>query len=88
MAEKQQPPTAIILVHETVWQSWARDAGTFLLFASLIGIGIAADSDAMQWIAAIMAFITTFARSSGNVERLSVEEARAKLDAIEAASNE
>ena len=84
MAEKQHSPVAIILVHETVRQSWARDAGTFLLFAGLIGIGIAAGSAAMQWIGAIMAFIATFARSAGKVERLSVDEARAKLDAIEA----
>ncbi|CAN7320293.1 hypothetical protein LJR009_001632 [Bosea sp. LjRoot9] len=86
MGEKK-PADAIIMVHETTLQSWARDAGTFVLFVALIGIGIVANSSAMQWIGAIMAFITTMVRSSGKVERLTVEQARAKLDAIEAASS-
>lgn len=83
MAEKKEQPAAIILVHETAMQSWARDGGTFLLFIALIGIGILANSAAMQWMGAIMAFITTIIRSSGKVERLSIAEARAKLDGIE-----
>lgn len=83
MAESKVQPAAIILVHETALQSWLRDAGTFALFVALIGIGIVANSAAMQWIGAIMAFITSIIRSSGKVERLSIAEARAKLDAIE-----
>lgn len=82
MTEKKLTDT-IVIVHETVLQSWARDAGTFALFAAMIGIGIAANSEAMQWIGAIMAFITVMIRSSGKVERLSIAEARAKLDEIE-----
>ncbi len=84
MAEKKEQPAAVILVHETAMQSWARDAGTFVLFIALIGIGIIANSAALQWVGAIVAFIATISRSSGNVERLSIAEARAKLDAIEA----
>lgn len=83
MAEKKERPAAIILVHETAMQSWARDAGTLLLFITLIGIGILADSAAMQWMGAIVAFVITAVRASGKVERLSITEARAKLDAIE-----
>jgi hypothetical protein len=86
MPEKK-PTEAVIMVHETTLQGWARDAGTLALFASLIGIGILADSSAMQWAGAIMAFITTCVRESGKVERLSIAEARAKLDALEGKSD-
>lgn len=82
MPEKK-PADTVIMVHETTLQSWARDAGTLALFAALIGIGIVADSAAMQWAGAIIAFITTCVRASGKVERLSIDEARAKLDELE-----
>lgn len=86
MPEKK-PADTVIMVHETVLQSWARDAGTLALFAALIGIGILADSSAMQWAGAIMAFITTCVRASGRVEQLSIAEARARLNALEGKSD-
>ena len=79
MAEK----TTIIIVHETLLQSWGRDLGTFALFMSLIGLGWLIDSSAMQWVGAVIAFITVIQRASGKVQKLSVADAREKLDALE-----
>lgn len=81
MAEKTK--TEIMLVHETVLQSWARDASTFALIIAIMSIGIFAGSSAMQWLGAIVAFITMTVRASGRVPRLSISEARKRLDEIE-----
>lgn len=78
----------VILVHETALQSWARDAGTFATIAGLTATGVLLDSAALQWVGAIMGFCAVFARSSGVVQRsrMTVAQARAKLDEIEARS--
>jgi len=78
----------VILVHETILQSWAHDAGTFATIAGLVAIGVFLDSTALQWIGAIMGFCAVIARSSGTVQRsrMTVAQARIKLDEIEARS--
>ncbi|NNU70416.1 hypothetical protein G9X67_34765 [Rhizobium sp. WYCCWR 11152] len=73
MSEKQ--PTQFIVITESVFQSWARDASTLALFVSLIGIGIALDSPAMQWVGALVGFITITARASGKAKKLTKEQA-------------
>lgn len=77
----------LIVVHETVWHSYAKDAGTFVMLTALIGLGVLLNSSAMQWIGAIFGFITIIARGSGLMKRShkTVAEARAVLDEIEAA---
>lgn len=76
--------TKVIMLHESVAQSWARDASTFALFACLIGVGVVLDSSAMQWTGAMIGFITVFARAaSSRSESMTISEARAFLDALE-----
>ena len=81
MSEKQR--TLVILLTETVWQSWARDVSTVAAFIVLIGIGILLDSSAMQWTGAVVAFISVATRANGRVRRLTISEARAELDRLE-----
>lgn len=78
--------TEIIIIRETAAQSLVKDAGTFVLFASLIGVGVLLDSGAMQWVGAVMGFVTifTWAIRSTSKNRMTIEQARAKLDEIEA----
>lgn len=73
----------IIILHETVWQSWLRDASTFALFLGLIGIGVLLQSVALQWVGAIIAFISIGARPLS--KRLSFDAARKYIDELEAA---
>lgn len=80
MSEKK---TEIMLVSETVAQSWAKDASTAALFLALIGTGWFLDSTALQWAGAFVGFTTLFMRSSGRVPRMTIAEARAKLDELE-----
>lgn len=47
----------IIVLHETVMQSFVKDAITFAMVFSLVGVGVLLDSVAMQWIGGIMAMI-------------------------------
>lgn len=83
---KSDDSDTVILIHETILQSLARDAGTFATIAGLVAIGIVVESTALQWIGAIMGFLTVIARSSGAVQRsrMTVAQARTKLDEIEA----
>lgn len=80
----EMPNVKIILVHEGVLQSWLRDLGTFVMFVGLIGLGVVVQSPAMQWTGAAIGFIAVLARAAGHkVSRLSITEARARLDVIE-----
>lgn len=77
----------VIIIHETVAKSWMRDASTFALFGGLIGVGILLDSSAMQWMGAIIAFITIIEKSTGlhAKNRMTIDQARKRLDELEAA---
>jgi hypothetical protein len=55
-------PKTYIIVIEPVGKSLARDAGTFAMFAALIGLGVLLDSAAMQWVGAIIGFLAIFAK--------------------------
>lgn len=77
--------TEVIIVHETMLQSYLVDSSTFLLFAALIGLGLYLDSSALQWIGGLMGMITICARTLRH-DRLSIADARKRLDEIEAAA--
>lgn len=76
----------LIIIHETTLKSWARDASTFALFAALISLGVYLDSGAMQWMGAIIAFITVMSKATGmhKAARKTIPQARAYLDELEA----
>lgn len=78
-------PTVLIIKEGWV-QSWLRDASTFALFLALIGIGVFLESPALQWVGALIGFfhIAGNARRMLKRESLTIPEARAKLDALEA----
>ncbi len=75
--------THIILITESAIQSWARDASTLVMFVALIGIGVWLDSSAMQWMGAVIGFITIATRASKLRQNLTIEQARRRLDEIE-----
>lgn len=83
MAEQEK---RILIIHEAVRDSWLKDAGTFAMVLALIGIGIALDSAAMQWVGAIMAILAVMHRASEfrRQNTFDVADARARLDEIEA----
>lgn len=75
--------TEIIVIHEGVAKSWARDASTFALAVGLIGLGWALNSSAMQWVGAFVWFVTMMAKARGVRKNMTVAEARQRLDEIE-----
>ncbi len=72
MSDKE---THVIVLYETVLQSWARDAGSFAMIFGVIGVGVVLDSSAMQWLGAICAFLALIGRASGKTKRLTKAEA-------------
>lgn len=65
-----------VYLHETVFESWARDASTFALAAALMAPGVYLQSTPMQWVGAIIFFVALFYRTSRTVKRMSFDEAR------------
>lgn len=82
------PQRKIMIIRESPWKSWARDASTFALFSAMIGVGWLLNSEPMQWVGAIVAFTTFLAQFSGfrKQHTFTIAEARAELDRIERAS--
>lgn len=74
----------VIIIKESTRQSLISDAGTFALFIGLIGIGWALDSAAMQWTGAVVGFITVLGQSQKPWRRMTIADARKKLDELEA----
>jgi hypothetical protein len=78
-------PAEVIIIKEGVLESWLNDAGTFVMFATLIGIGVLIGSPAMQWVGGIIGFIAIGTRPTLHRKRMTIAEARAKLDSFDAA---
>jgi hypothetical protein len=78
--------TQFIVIHETPFQSWLRDASSFMLFACLIGLGVVVGSTAMQWAGFLVAAIILLGRAgSMKAKRMSRAEAIAYLQEGDAA---
>ena len=77
--------TKVILIRETFRQSAAKDAVTWAMIVSLIGIGKWIDSTVMEVFGALLAFagIVSLTLNASEKHRLTIDEARAELDRIE-----
>ena len=77
--------THIFYLHETVGQSYARDAGTFTLILALWSIGHFAQSGALEWIGVLLALLVICGRlvailKKSAKQRMTPAEARKWLD--------
>lgn len=75
--------TEFVVVHESIIQSWLRDASTLALIVASIGIGVLLDSAAMQWLGAVLAFLVIVGRGLGSVKRMTKDEAKKYLDSLD-----
>lgn len=67
-------PTVIIL-HETVAESWIKDAGTFAMIVAVIGTGWWLGSEAMQWIGFLMVMLVAVRMAGGCKDRMTPQQA-------------
>ena len=76
----------LIVIHQTPLQSWVRDASSAAMFIGLVGIGVVLDSIALQWAGAILGFLVIISQAISLREnhKMTVEQARKRLDEIEA----
>ena len=80
---KLEVKVLVINMGEPVFVSWLRDAGTFALFAALIGIGIWQESSAMQWSGLIIGFVSVAGWiAATRTGTLSIEEAEKELQQL------
>ena len=77
-------PTVIIL-KEPLMESIASDLVTLATFAAMIGMGVYLQSPAMQWTGAVVFFLGITGMAARRRQKLTIAQARAKLDEIEGA---
>lgn len=84
MAETKQTPT-IILLRESWQSSLTKDAGTFVMLAGLIGLGVIVGSSALEWIGALMGMFWLVAKTTRATEKykFTIADARKRLDELE-----
>lgn len=79
--------TKFLIVHETVLQSVAKDLISAATLLSMVGVGIWANSSALQWAAGIIWILSMFGKSANLSKQNTVHSfaaARRKIDAWEA----
>ena len=75
----------VLVIKETWADSILSDAGTFVMFLAMIGLGVWLQSDAMQWVGAVVFFLSVVGQASARKTYMTIKQARAKLDEWEAA---
>lgn len=73
----------VIILHESVAQSWARDASSFVMAMGMMGVGVWLGSSAMQWIGGLLWLLALATKASSMAKRMTVAEARQRLDEID-----
>lgn len=72
----EKTETRVLVLHETIMQSWLKDAGTLASTTSIIGIGALLSSSAMQWAGFIMlGFIALCRLTSARKAHMSPQQA-------------
>jgi hypothetical protein len=84
MIMTKKPETQIIVIREVWYKSLLSDAGTFLTVVGVIGVGWFLGSSAMQWCGFAMLVTSLFALHAYRKTVFTVEQARKRLDEIEA----
>jgi hypothetical protein len=73
----------VILLHETVSESYKRDAGSFLLAFAIMAVATFLGSVVFQFIGGLVFLLMLFAAGSKH-QRYSLDEAQQELDRIRA----
>lgn len=79
MVEKQ----TIVIAHETLAESIASDAVTLATGVALMFLSVYLDIPAFQWVIGILFALAIIGRSSAKMQRVSLDDARRKLEQIE-----
>ena len=76
----------VIVIHESVLASYLKDIGSIVSLLAAVGLGIWLDSAALQWVAGLLwiVMVLTASVKSMNGNRMTVSDARKKIDEIEA----
>ena len=71
-----------IVLHETLWQSFARDLISFASVVATVGLGVAIGSVAMQWVGAIVFFLIMIVRGSKHYKPMTLDQAAEYIERL------
>jgi len=75
----------IAIADDRLWKSVARDIASTMALISSVVVGVFIGSQALQWIGGLLWVVWTLSRLSNvSTGHLTIEEARKKLDELEA----
>lgn len=87
-ASEKTKPFMINIVHEGVVKSIISDLFTFAMGLSYIGVGVFLNSQVLQWIGAIMFFLSLYSRGSQSVKRMTAGEAMEYIKSLSSEHSE
>lgn len=73
----------VIIIRETWKESIVSDTYSYLMAIAMMVPGYFLNIDALQWLGAILFMITLLAMGSNTKHKMTVTEARSRLDEIE-----
>lgn len=75
----------VIILKDTVARSLIKTAGVFVMICGIIGLGVYLQSSAMQWAGFVLSALVIAGLTSHlhKDNRLTIAQARAKLDELE-----
>lgn len=78
-------PLKVLLITESVRESWMRDASTYVSTVGIIGTGVLLQSSAMQWVGAFLAMVIIASKTlaTGAKYKMTTIEARKVLDELD-----
>ena len=74
----------VVVIRESVAESWLIDSGTVVALVVPVLIGWWLESEALQWIGSIIAFLAICGRALGKTKPMTIAQAREYLDRVEA----
>ena len=83
MEQQVTDKPTVIIIRETWKESVLSDTYSYLIAIAMMAPGYFLNVDALQWLGAILFMITLLAQGSNMKYKMSVAEARDRLDEIE-----
>ena len=78
----------ILVVDDRLWKSVSRDIVSIVTLFAMVGVGYVLGSVALQWIGGLIWILWIIARVDAQRKKMTISQARKRLDELERQTNE